>query len=110
MRNLTNWQGSCREFTSIRDIAASKVKGWTRGNTKFGPALEGTVSYHQGRYGIEMMINSLFGDGTCSWVMIVNEMNKYVTEIQRRPKTTTSITLENVQGNLLLRQDRNKHQ
>ena len=27
------------------------------------------------------MINSLFGDGTCSWVMIVNGTNKYVTEM-----------------------------
>ena len=44
------------------------------------------------------MIESLFGDGTCSWVMIVNGRNKYVTEGLRKPKTTTSITLENVQG------------
>ena len=27
------------------------------------------------------MISSLFGDGTCSWRMIVNGINKYVTEI-----------------------------
>ena len=27
------------------------------------------------------MIESLFGDGTCSWVMIVNGINKHVTEM-----------------------------
>ena len=36
---------------------------------------------HQGRYGIEIMIESSFGDGTCSWVMIVNGITKYVTEM-----------------------------
>ena len=49
-------------------------------NTKIGPALEVAVSDHQGRYGIEIMINSLFDDGTCLWV-IVNGINKYVTEM-----------------------------
>ena len=55
------------------------MNGWIRGNTKIGPALEG--SHHQGRYGIEIIIESLFGDGTCSWVMIVNGINKYITEM-----------------------------
>ena len=71
--------GSCREYTSPQDYAASKVKGWIRGNTKIGPALEIAVCHHQGRYGIETMIDSLFGDGTCSWVMIVNGTNNYVS-------------------------------
>ena len=71
--------GSCREYTLPRDDQSSQVKGWIRGNTKISPVLEVAVSYHQGRYGIEIMINSLFGDGTRSWVMIVNGINKYVT-------------------------------
>ena len=60
--------GSCREYTLLRDNAASKVKGWIRGNTKIGPGLEVAVSHLQGRHGIEIMIESLCGDGTCSWV------------------------------------------
>ena len=63
---------TCREYTLPRDNAFSKVKGWIRGNTKIGPALEVPVSHHQGRYGIEIMINSLIHDGTRSWIMIVN--------------------------------------
>ena len=73
--------GSCREYTLLRINALSKVKGWIRGNTKIGPVLEVAVDHHQGPYGIEVMIESLFGDGTCSWVMIVKGTNKYVTEL-----------------------------
>ena len=64
-----------------RDSAASNVKGWICGKKNIGPASEVAVSHHQRRYGIEIMIESSFGDGTCSWVMIVNGRNKYVTEI-----------------------------
>ena len=57
------------------------MKGWIRGNTKIGPALEVAVGHHQGRYGTENTIESLFGDESCSWIMIVNGINKYVTEM-----------------------------
>ena len=57
------------------------MKGWIRGNTKIGPVLDVAVSYHRGRYGVQIMINCLFGDGTRSWVRIVNGRNKYVTEM-----------------------------
>ena len=30
---------------------------------------------------MEIMIESFFGDGTCSWVMMVNGINKHVTEM-----------------------------
>ena len=39
------------------------------------------VSYHQGRYGIEIKINTFLGDGTRSGVMIMNGTNKYVMEM-----------------------------
>ena len=50
-------------------------------NTKIGPALKVAVSNHQGRYGIETMTNSFFGDGTRSWLRMVNGIHKYVTEM-----------------------------
>ena len=50
--------GSCREYTLSRDDTSSKVKGWIPRNTKIRPVLEVAVSYHQGRYGIEIMIKS----------------------------------------------------
>ena len=73
--------GSCREYTLPRDDQLSKVKGWTRGNTKIGPVLEVAVSYHQGWHGIEIRIKSLLDDGSHSWIMIVNGLNKYETEM-----------------------------
>ena len=80
---------SCRENTFPRHNAAPKMKRWTRGNTKIGPALEVAVTHHQGRYGIEIMIQSLLNDGTCSWVMIVNGINKHVTgDDQGDPRRT----------------------
>ena len=74
--------GSCRVYTLPRDDELSQIKGWIRGNTNIGPALKVAVSHHQGRYGIEIMIQSLLDDGTCSWVMIVNGINKYMTEMR----------------------------
>ena len=70
-----------RVHTLPRSDKFSQVKGWIRGNTKIGPVLDVAVSYHQGRYGVEIMINSFFGDGTRSRVMMVNGINKHVTEM-----------------------------
>ena len=58
----------------------SAWEGWIRGNTKIGSVLGLMVCYHQGRYGVEIMIESVFRDRTVSWVRIVNGINKYVTE------------------------------
>ena len=71
---------SCREYTLLRSEETSRVRGWIRGNTKIGPVLDVKVYYHYGRYGVEIMIESLFRDRTVSWVRIVNGINKYVTE------------------------------
>ena len=50
--------GSSREYTLRRDDKLSQIKGWIRG--KHEP--EVVVSQRQGRYGIEIMIQSLLGD------------------------------------------------
>ena len=66
----------------------SRPRGWILGNTKIGPVLDVKVCFHQKRYGIEIMIESLSRDRTVSWVRIVNGINKYVTE------TSETIALE----------------
>ena len=73
-------KGSCREYTLPRSEELSGVRGRIRGNTTIGPVLDVKVCYHQGRYGVEIMIESLFRDRTVSWVRIVNGIKKYVTE------------------------------
>ena len=95
-------------FTSTqRIIQSERMDPWE--NTKISPTLEVAVSHRQGRYGIEIIIESSFGDGTCSWVMIVNGINKYVTEMTEETQDT-SITLENCNKFPCTKQDRKKHQ
>ena len=51
------------------------------------------------------MIESLFGDGTCSWVMIVNKTSKYVTEMAEETQDDHIDYWRMYKGNLLLKQD-----
>ena len=53
---------ACREYTLPRDEKSSDPKGWIRGNTKIGPVLEVTTSYLQGKYGVEIRIESVNND------------------------------------------------
>ena len=105
---LDRLNGSCREYTLPRSDQSPQVKRWIRGNTKIGPVLDVTVCYHQGRSGVEIMIKFLFGNKTCSWVRIVNGINKHVTERQKR--FTLQVLERRVQGNLLRRLDHDRHQ
>ena len=66
---------ACREHTSPRDDESSKPKSWIRGNTKIGPVLEVAISYHQGKHGVEIRINSWSKDGSRSWIRISNGLN-----------------------------------
>ena len=50
---------TCREYTLPRDEESTDPKGWIRGNTKIGPVLEVTTSYLQGKYGLEMRVESV---------------------------------------------------
>ena len=77
---LDEVKGSCREHTSLRSEESFPRGVWIRGSTKIGQVLDMKVCSHQGRYGVEIMIGSLFRDRTVSWIRIVNGINKYVTE------------------------------
>ena len=59
---LDRLKGLCREYTLPGSDQSSHVKGWIRGNTMIGAVLDVIVCYHRGRYGVEIMIGSLFGD------------------------------------------------
>ena len=84
-------QTACREYTQPRDLKTSRPRGWIRSNTKIGPDLDVKLFPNEGRYCIDIMIESLFKDQTVSWVRIVNGINKYVTE------TSEEIPIENFQ-------------
>ena len=56
-------------------------KGWIRGNTKIGPVLEVTTSYLQGKYGVEIRIESVDKDNSHSWVRISHGLNQLVKDL-----------------------------
>ena len=84
-------QNLCREYTLLRSEEASRVREWILGNTRISPVLDVKFCFHQGRYGTEVMLGSLFRDRTVSWVRIVNGFNKYVDE------TSEEILVESVE-------------
>ena len=75
---------ACREYTLPRDEKSSDPKGWIRGNTKLGPVLEVTTSYLQGKYGVEIRIQSVNNDNSLSWVRISLGLNKLVTDLSNK--------------------------
>ena len=72
---------ACRWYTLPRDEETSDPKGWIRGSTKIGPVLEVTTSFLQGKYGVEIRIESVNEDNSHSWVRISHGLNKLVTDL-----------------------------
>ena len=72
---------TCREYTLPRDEKSTDPGGWIRGNTKIGPVLGVTTSYLQGKYGVEIRIESVIKDNSDSWVRISHGLNKLVTDL-----------------------------
>ena len=72
---------TCREYILPRDEKSNDAKGWIPGNTQIGPVLEVTTSYLQGKYGVEIRIESVNKDTSHSWVRISHGFNKLVTDL-----------------------------
>ena len=72
---------ACREYILPRDEKSSEPKGWIRGNTQIGPVMEVTNSYLQGKYGVEIRIESINQDNSHSWVRISHGSSKLVTDL-----------------------------
>ena len=64
-------------YLVVRIIPRERVDLW-KYEDRASPGFEGL--FLQGRYDVEIMIESLFRDRTFSCVRIVNGINKYVTE------------------------------
>ena len=75
---------TCREYTLPRDEKLSDTKGWIRRNTKIGPVLDVTTSYLQGKYGVEIRVESVNKDNSHSWVRISHGLNKLVTDLSNK--------------------------
>ena len=75
---------ACREYTLPRDEKSTDPKGWIRGNTKIGPVLEVATCYLQGRYGVEIRIESVNKDNSHLWVRTSHGLNKLVTNLNNK--------------------------
>ena len=53
-------------------------------NTKIGPVLQVTTSYLQGRYGVEIRLESVNKDSSHSLVRISHGLNKLVTDLSNK--------------------------
>ena len=58
--------------------------GWVQGNTKIGPVLEVTTCYLQGKYGVEIRIESVNKDNCHSLVRISHGLKKLVTDLSNK--------------------------
>ena len=85
---------ACREYTLPRDESLSEPKGWIRGNTMIGPVLDVTTCYLQGKYGVEIRIESMNKDHSHSWVRISHGLNKLVTNLNDNEQETSEMQIE----------------
>ena len=72
---------TCREYTLPRGEKSSDPRGWIRGNTKIRPVLEVTTSNLQGKYEVEIRIESVKKGNSHSWVRISHGLKKLVTDM-----------------------------
>ena len=75
---------ACREYTLPRDEILCEPEGWIRVNTKIGPVLVVTTCCLQGKYGVEIRIESVNKDNSHSWVRISHGLNKLVTDLSNK--------------------------
>ena len=59
-------------------------KAESKENTKIGPVLEVTTCFLQGKYGVEIGIESINKDHSHSWVRISHGLNKMVTDLSNK--------------------------
>ena len=71
---------TCREYIWPRDEKSTDPKGWIQGNTKIGPVSEVTTSYLQGKYGLEIRMESVKQDSSHSWVRISDDNEQETSE------------------------------
>ena len=85
---------ACREYTLPRDEGTSEPKGWIRGNTKIGPALEVATCCLHGKYGVEIRIMSMNKDNSHSSVGISHGSNNFVTNLNNNEQEISEVQLE----------------
>ena len=93
----------CREYTLPRTEEGTRVRGWTRSKTRFGPVLNIKVCHRDEQKSVEVQVPSLFQDNTVSWVRILTALtDTWQNQCRPRMKRTQ------LRGNPLLKQDQDR--
>ena len=102
---LDKLRGSCREYSLPRSDKSSQVKGWIRGTTKIGPVLDvGQLSSRP----LRSQVHDEFS--IWRWNSLIGEDRERDKQLRNGDVGSDSYRrLERVPGNLLRRQDRNRH-
>ena len=79
-KDQAQWYSFAEKKRCLKTIRELEQEAGFVGIRGIGQVLDVKVCHHQDRYGIEILIESLFRDGTASWIRIVNGIDKYVTE------------------------------
>ena len=85
---------ACREYTLPRDESLSEPKDWIRENVEIGPVFEVSTCCLQGKYGVEIRIESMNKDHSRSWVRICHGLNKLVTNLNDNEQETSEMQFE----------------
>ena len=70
-----------RKYSAMRDDLAAEAKSVLGDNTIFGPIHDAKISLQFGRYGIDVQIDYIGGDGWKSWVTINRGLDRCITDI-----------------------------
>ena len=99
------------EYSALRDDTAAEAKGALGDNTISFPIHDARISLHYGRYGIEVQIDFVSGDGSKSWAVISRGLDRCVTEISAGCKQfmyLEAATRQDATSNWLLQPDQKK--
>ena len=69
-----------------RDQARTRIKRWIQSYVRFGTVSDIKVCNHNGRYSIEVEVQSLFQDQTVSWIRFVNGIDKICQRSHADPR------------------------
>ena len=92
--------------TFCQEMKISYPKGWIRGNTKIGTVLEVTTSYLQGKYWLEIGIESRGSEFLMDWISWSRTWaTKSTTTRSRKPPRCSSKIMRWKRMHVLLRAD-----
>ena len=94
LKSSHNLQNQWHEYTLSRNESLSDPKEWIRGNTMIGPVLEVTICWLQGKFGVEIWMESENKGNSHSWVRNFPGLTRLVTVLVDKEQETAETKTE----------------